>query len=116
MIFGESKPDQEVKLAKSGSETAIFPLAVPSLAGPGAMLTAVLLTENDRFTLWEQTQVTVVLLSVLLVAFVFMLAASFVHRVIGNGGASIIGRVMGLILASIAVSSVLAGIKEYFSL
>ena len=40
MIFGESKPDQEVELATRGSETAIFPLAVPSIAGPGAMLAA----------------------------------------------------------------------------
>ena len=52
MIFGESKPDEEVKLATSGGETAIFPLAVPSIAGPGAMLAAVLLTENSRYNLW----------------------------------------------------------------
>ncbi len=38
MIFGESKPEQETRLAESHNETAIFPLAVPSIAGPGAML------------------------------------------------------------------------------
>jgi multiple antibiotic resistance protein len=53
---------------------------------------------------------------VLLIVFVFMLAASWVHRLIGNSGASIISRVMGLILASVAVESALAGIKEYFAL
>jgi small neutral amino acid transporter SnatA (MarC family) len=37
-------------------------------------------------------------------------------RLIGNSGASIISRVMGLILASVAVASVLAGIKEYFAI
>jgi multiple antibiotic resistance protein len=45
MIFGESKPEQEVKLTTNGNETAIFPLAVPSIAGSGAMLAAVLMTE-----------------------------------------------------------------------
>ena len=40
MIFGESKPEEELKLAISGTETAIFPLAVPSIASPGAMLAA----------------------------------------------------------------------------
>ncbi len=116
MIFGESKPDEEVKLATSGGETAIFPLAVPSIAGPGAMLAAVLLTENSRYNLWEQTQTTVIMLSVLSIVLALMLAASWVHRMIGNSGASIVSRIMGLILASVAVASVLAGIKEYFAL
>jgi multiple antibiotic resistance protein len=116
MIFGESKPEQEVKLATSGSETAIFPLAVPSIASPGAMLAAVLLTENNRFNLWEQAQTTAMMLSVLIIVLVLMLAASWIYRLIGSSGASIVSRVMGLILASVAVASVLAGIKEYFAL
>jgi multiple antibiotic resistance protein len=116
MIFGESKPEQEVKLATSGSETAIFPLAVPSIASPGAMLAAVLLTENNRFNLWEQAQTTAMMLSVLLIVLVLMLAASWIYRLIGSSGASIVSRVMGLILASVAVASVLAGVKEYFAL
>ena len=116
MIFGESKPEQEVKLVKSESDTAIFPLAVPSIASPGAMLAAVLLTENNQFNLWEQAQTTAMMLSVLLIVLVLMLAASWVYRLIGSSGASIISRVMGLILASVATASVLAGIKQYFAL
>lgn len=116
MIFGESKPEEEMKMIKDFSETAIFPLAVPSIASPGAMLAAVLLTENDRYNLWEQAETTLVILLVLVIVFVLMLAASWVHRFIGNSGASIISRVMGLILASVAISNILSGIKEYFSL
>ena len=116
MIFGESKPEQEVKLATSSSETAIFPLAVPSIAGPGAILAAVLQTENAQFNLLEQAQITAIILSVLLIVLLFMLAASWIHRLIGNSGASIVSRVMGLIFGSVAVSNVLAGITEYFSL
>jgi len=48
MIFGESKPGADTRLAEGRTETAIFPLAVPSIASPGAMLAAVLLTENER--------------------------------------------------------------------
>ena len=99
MIFGESKPEQEVKLATSGRETAVFPLAIPSIAGPGAMLAAVLQTENASFNIWEQVQTTAVMLVVLLIVLVLMLAASHVHRIIGDSGANIISRVMGLILA-----------------
>lgn len=116
MIFGESKPEEEIKMASSGNETAIFPLAVPSIASPGAMLAAVLMTENKQYSLWEQTQTTAIMLSVLVIVLVLMLAASWVHRLIGNSGASIISRVMGLILSSVAVANVLAGIKEYFTI
>jgi len=95
MIFGESKPDEEVKMVGTESETAIFPLAIPSIASPGAMLAAVLLTENHRYHIWEQAQTTVVMLLVLLIVLLLMMAASSVHRLIGNSGASVISRVMG---------------------
>lgn len=115
MIFGDSKPEEEIQMLNKVSETAVFPLAVPSLASPGAMLAAVLLTENSQYTLLEQTLTTLSMFCVLLVAMVLMLAASMVHRFVGDSGASIISRVMGLILASVAVNNVLTGIKEYFS-
>ena len=114
MIFGDSKPEEEIQMLNKVNETAVFPLSVPSLASPGAMLAAVLLTENHRYTLFEQALTTLSMLCVLLVAMGLMLAASMVHRLVGNSGASIISRVMGLILASVAVNNVLTGIKEYF--
>ena len=40
MIFGESKPEEELKLVASTQDQAVFPLAVPSIASPGAMLAA----------------------------------------------------------------------------
>ncbi len=116
MIFGESKPDEELKMATGGDETAIFPLAVPSIASPGAMLAAVLLTENARYNLWEQIQTAGIVLFVLIITFIFMLIASYIHRFIGNSGAGIISRIMGMILASVAVANVLAGFKEYFQI
>lgn len=116
MIFGESKPEEEVRLAETREDTAIFPLAVPSIAGPGAMLTAVLLTDNARFGLLEQVLTVATMLSVLLLTLAIMLVAGPVQRVIGDSGASIVSRTMGLILASVATASVLSGIKQYFAL
>ncbi len=116
MIFGESKPEEEVKLVKDHNETAIFPLAVPSIAGPGAMLAAVLMTENSRFNILEQTQTAGVMLLVLAITYVFMLSAGWIDKIIGRSGASIISRVMGLILSAVAVTNTLAGIKTYFML
>ena len=116
MIFGESKPEEELRMTGSSTQTAIFPLAVPSIASPGAMLAAVLLTENRQFSIIEQVETAAVMLSVLLVVLLLMLIAGWVHRFIGQGGASIISRVMGLILSSVAVNNVLVGMTEFFGL
>jgi multiple antibiotic resistance protein len=116
MIFGDSKPDEELKTINASSETAIFPLAVPSIASPGAMLASVMMTENSRYTFIQQVQTTGMMLSVMLIVLILMLASSFIHKYIGNSGASIISRVMGLILSSVAINNVLEGIKIYFSI
>lgn len=116
MIFGESKPDSEVKLAETHSDTAIFPLAVPSIASPGAMLGAVILTENSRFNILEQMQTVSMMLLVLVIVYLLMLASNFINRLIGSSGASVVSRVMGLILAAVATTNTLAGIKLYFEL
>ncbi|MBF0290063.1 MAG: MarC family protein [SAR324 cluster bacterium] len=116
MIFGESKPDEEVKLATKYQDTAVFPLAVPSIAGPGAMLAAVLMTENARYSFLEQLQTAGVMLFVLLLVYCLMLSSKWINRIIGDSGASIISRVMGLILASVATANTLSGLKTYFNL
>lgn len=116
MIFGESKPDEEIRLAAGQSETAIFPLAVPSIASPGAMLAAVLLTENSRYSILEQVQTFFVLLAVLIVAYAMMFLSGSINRLIGRSGASVVSRVMGLILASVAMTNLLAGLEQYFGL
>ena len=116
MIFGESKPDEEVRLAENHNDTAIYPLAVPSIAGPGAMLTAVLMTEKSRYGIGEQLQTAGVMLFVLLIVYLLMLASNIINRIIGTSGASVISRVMGLILSSVAVANTLSGLKTYFSL
>ncbi|NVO55194.1 MarC family protein [Rhodobacteraceae bacterium B1Z28] len=121
MIFGESKQETEQRQAEEDMEDtihkqnpAIFPLAVPSLASPGAMLAVVILTDNHRYSAADQGITALVMLSVLVVAFVLMLMAEPIIRLIGHSGAAIISRVMGMILASVAVNSVLSAMLEIF--
>jgi multiple antibiotic resistance protein len=110
MIFGESKPAREIEEAERDHLAgAVFPLAMPSIASPGAMLAIVILTDNHTEPLAEQAITAALLILVLLLTLVLLLAASFVHRLIGNTGASVISRVMGIILATIAVDSILGG-------
>ena len=77
-------------------------------------MAVVLLTENQSHTLLDQAVTAVIMLLVVSTAFGLMLIAGTISRLIGSGGASIVSRVMGLILASIAATHVLEGAKEYF--
>ena len=116
MIFGDSKPEEEIRLLdQSHKDTAVFPLAVPSIASPGAMLAAVLLTKNSVYSVWEQIQTATVMLSVLVITYLLMLLAGAINKIIGSSGASVISRVMGLILASVATTNILLGFSEYYS-
>lgn len=116
MIFGESKPESEMLLAENNLNKYIFPLAIPSIASPGAMMAAVLLTDNHRFSWVHQGITTGIILVVLLITLIFMLLATRILKIIGDAGASVISRVMGMILASVAASAVLHGISNFFNL
>ena len=116
MIFGESKPEEELRIVEDHHDTAIYPLAVPSIAGPGAMLAAVLMTESAHFNLWQQAQTVGVMFSVLLVTYILMMASGHINKLIGSSGASVVSRVMGLVLSSVAAANTLSGIRLYFNL
>ena len=115
MIFGPSKPQNEIKVGTSGDQNvAIFPLSVPSIASPGAMLAVVLLTDNHRYSLIQQFQTTLVMFLVLAITLLLLLLANPIHRLIRESGANIVSRVMGMILAAVAADNVLAGIEQRF--
>lgn len=114
MIFGEGKPERESTLVKTGRETALYPIAMPSIASPGAIVAVMLLTDNHRFSALHQSVTLGIVGVVLFITFVLLVLVRHIHRVIGDAGASVLSRIMGLILASIAVNFVLEGIKVYF--
>jgi len=116
MIFGTGKPEQEMnQAAHPETDPAIFPLAMPSLASPGAIMAAVVLTDNNRAHVHEQLVTAGVMLAVLAIALVLMLGAGSIVRLLGKGGVAILSRVMGLVLASVAVENVLSGCAAFFA-
>ncbi|WP_373767785.1 MarC family protein [Glaesserella sp.] len=115
MIFGESKPDQEIKMKSNLHELAVYPLAVPSIASPGAMMAVVLLTDNHRYSFSDQVITTGIMLSVLLITYLLFLIANRIQHFIGNAGAAIISRVMGLILSAVAINNILLGLKDFIT-
>jgi multiple antibiotic resistance protein len=106
MLFG--KLDSTSAVPETGRDLAVFPLAVPAIAGPGAMMAVILLTDNDVYTIPQQAETGVVLLVVLFMNFVLLILSNAILRVIGRQGAAVLVRVMGIILASLAVEIVLS--------
>lgn len=115
MIRGQNhdSPDQDVR---SVMAIAVYPLAIPKIAGPGAMLTIILLSDDDRFDLVGKTTTVGMLALVLAIQFVVLLAAAPIIRVIGTTGANVIGRVMGMLLAALAVGMVLTAVGDWLNL
>ena len=119
MVFGPPKAEKELEDAETTQrlrDIAIYPLAVPSIAGPGAMLGAVMLSDTDHFSFSDDIMNIVVTTVVLLATLGLLLIADRINRVIGDSGVSVLSRIMGLILAAVAVDSVLQAISMHFNL
>ena len=103
MIFGELHPPGNASGPEPEHDPAVFPLAIPSIAGPGTMLTVVLLTDHTHHTVVDQVETVVEIALVLLLTLAILFGARMIVRLVGSSGVNVIGRVMGLILASLAV-------------
>ena len=115
MIFGDGKPDEEKNGITDYKHVTIFPIAIPSIASPGAIMAVVLLTDNHLYSIQEQLITTVLVLIVIGLTCLILLGANRLQKRIGNYGITVISKIMGLILAAYAVQSILSGISHYFS-
>tara|TARA_B100001105_G_scaffold242649_1_gene223002 strand:- start:110 stop:739 length:630 start_codon:yes stop_codon:yes gene_type:complete len=97
-------------------QRAVFPLAIPGIAGAGAILTVVLLTDNNVRSIGEQVTTTAILALCLCLLFVAYALAGTLFRLLGKSGIEIVSRVFGLILSSIAVTGLIVAIKLSFGL
>jgi multiple antibiotic resistance protein len=115
MIHGNVHPEIH-PLSERPIDLAIYPLAIPSIASPGAMLAAVVLTDDAGPDLFGRMATVATFALVLLLTLLILLAAGPISRVIGRGGSSVISRVMGMILAALAVDLVLTAVSQWLSL
>jgi multiple antibiotic resistance protein len=96
---------------EEGRDVAIFPLAMPSIATPGALLAVVVLTDNTKTNFIQETITCGVLLLVLAANLLLMLLGNRVVAIMGRSGLSVVSRVMGMILAAAAVQMVYAALR-----
>jgi multiple antibiotic resistance protein len=95
------------------ADVAIFPLGTPFLAGPGSIIAAVLLTEDDRFSLLEQALTSTVAVALCAFTFAVLAGADLLQRHLGSTGTSVMSRIFGLVLAALAMQTMLDGLRPY---
>jgi len=115
MIFGEGKPVSEKHLITDYKHVTTFPIAMPSIASPGAIMAVVLLTDNHLYSISEQIVTTTLVIIVTAITILVLLLANKLHKLIGDYGIVVISKIMGLILASYGVQSVLSGLMHFFN-
>jgi len=95
------------------SEIAVVPLAIPLIAGPGAISTIIIYSQqNNAFSHLLMMALIIMLIS--LYIFLVLNMANFISKKLGITGINIISRVMGLILASISVEFMVSGLLSVF--
>jgi multiple antibiotic resistance protein len=103
---------REQEEARFKEDISVFPLAFPLIAGPGALTTVILLAGNASGQPWEFVSVLIILGVILLLAFLSLLASGHLMRVLGVTGSNVLGRLLGVILAAMAVQFVIDGIHS----
>jgi len=107
---GTSTTSEETAEARSKPDISVFPLATPLIAGPGAIGAAILLTADAQGDRLRIAVVIAVMLGVLLLTFALMLVATQVQRILGVTGLHVVSRVVGVLLAALAVQFIFDGI------
>jgi MarC family membrane protein len=105
-----STTDQENAEASMRKDIAVFPLATPLIAGPGAIGSVLLLTANTEGALTEQIYVYAALLTILLFSFICLITASQIQKILGLTGMFVISRIFGVLLSALAVQFIFDGI------
>jgi multiple antibiotic resistance protein len=107
-----STTDAETEEAEDSTDVAVFPLAIPLIAGPGAMTSIILLMGQTKGDFILQTIVIALMLFVLGLCLLALLFAVRVMERLGVTGINVIGRVFGVVLAALAVQYILDGLTE----
>jgi len=93
-------------------DPSVFPLAIPLIAGPGSIASVILLT-GQRPGLEGLAMVLGVTAAVLLLVMLFFLASGLLERAMGKTGITVITRLLGMLLAALAVQFVLDGLRDF---
>jgi multiple antibiotic resistance protein len=104
---------EEQTEAETKSDIGLIPLGLPLLSGPGAIATVMVLVGKADGTM-QRLGVHLAVFAVSALTFFVLRSASYVTRVLGKTGINVVGRIMGLILAAVAMQFIFDGLREAF--
>jgi multiple antibiotic resistance protein len=119
MLFGQRgglQAPEPTERGSVGEDISVFPLAMPLLSGPGTIATILLLTSQAGGDVKKLAAIGIAIAVVFLVSFVSLYLGARLIGLVGEGGVHIATRVMGIVLAALAVQYVLNGIAGYSNL
>lgn len=102
---------EEMQEGKAASDVAIAPLAVPLMAGPAALSTVAVLISKAEGDVWKVLLVHTAVVLTGGVGYVCFRLAEPIQRRLGTTGIHVLGRILGLVLAGIAVQFVIDGLR-----
>lgn len=112
MLF-ERRTKRRKGQAQAADDPSVFPLATPLIAGPGAIATMILLTGEASGDWLLEAALLAVMAVVILLVFVAFYIGGRVEKLLGETGINVITRLLGMLLAALAVQFVLDGLADF---
>lgn len=112
MLFEKRTERRERRVEEPANDPSVFPLALPLIAGPGSITSIILLMDGQTGDVQGQAMVIGVMLMVLLVAFGLLLLSGPLERLLRRTGVMVVTRVLGMLLAALAVQFVFDGLSD----
>lgn len=112
MLFEKRTERREKQAEEPVNDPSVFPLALPLIAGPGAITSMILLMNEHPGDMAGQAMVMGVMYAVLLLVFVLLLLSGPLERLLRRTGVMVVTRVLGMLLAALAVQFVFDGLAE----
>jgi multiple antibiotic resistance protein len=117
MLFGRPSgaretPREEAE-AQLREDVSVFPLAIPLIAGPGTIASVILLVSTANNDPTQLGAIAVAAILTLLLAWMAMMGSRVIEQRIGTTGILVFSRILGMLLAALAVQFVLNGISQY---
>ena len=112
-LSSAKQTDREASEAKEMEHIGIVPLAMPLLAGPGSISLMIIASTRTQ-TITDDASAVVAVLAIAILTWLILSAGAKIAKMLGTTGMNVMTRFMGLILASIAIEFIVAGLSEKF--
>ena len=117
MLFGRSSGVRETKAeaeeARTREDVSVFPLAIPMIAGPGTIATTILYVDLATPDPFDLVSVAVAIAIALFAAWLVMRSSGWIMQYVGRTGILVLSRILGILLAALAVQFVLNGVTTF---